>query len=300
MAPDQQNPQLIYARPLAEARRPRQEVLLLPDGYRTSVYVHSPPVETNRMPIVYLHGIQSHPGWFVPSAAYLAEMGYPVFQITRRGSGLNGLDRGGGQSAEQLLADVGVVCRFAADESQTNCVHLIGVSWGGKLAACYGADPARSVPLASLTLVAPGIVPKVDVSTKMKLAIAFSLLTRSEKMFDIPLSDPSLFTENQVMQHYITKDPSRLQHATARFLYASRSLDRMLRRAGPGRLGMPTTLILASRDRIINNAATEKLVAHLAGDKLEVKRLLGAHTLEFEADPQLLLDALVQAVQRGE
>lgn len=39
--------------------------------------------------ILYLHGIQSHGGWFEWSASLLAHLGYPVLLPDRRGSGLN-------------------------------------------------------------------------------------------------------------------------------------------------------------------------------------------------------------------
>jgi hypothetical protein len=58
------------------------------------------------------------------------------------------------------------------------------------------------------------------------------------------------------------------------------------------------TLILADRDRIIDNAGTRRLLARLAGGRLEVRQLPGAHTLEFEEDPQALLTALEEALAR--
>ena len=49
-------------------------LLALPDGYRTVVYVYSPqrgegilPLRENShrpLPVLYLHGVQSHPAWF--------------------------------------------------------------------------------------------------------------------------------------------------------------------------------------------------------------------------------------------
>ncbi|MBS3821905.1 MAG: hypothetical protein KGY81_09110, partial [Phycisphaerae bacterium] len=50
-------------------REPQQAMLALPDGYQTPVTVHEPPAAVpRRAPVVYLHGIQSHPGWFYRSA----------------------------------------------------------------------------------------------------------------------------------------------------------------------------------------------------------------------------------------
>ena len=270
------------------------------DGTIASVYIHEPASGRPRCrPVVYLHGIQSHPGWFVASAAELAEAGHPVFQITRRGSGDAEHARGDAPSAAVLLNDVWDACRFALRDGADG-VHLVGVSWGGKLAACFTAGQAADLPIRSLTLVAPGIVPQVDVSPATKLSIALALLCCPQRRFDIPLNDPALFTDVEEMREYLRDDPWRLHRATARFFYASRRLDVMFRRAPAGGLAPATTLILADRDRVIDSAATEAALRRLAGPRLEVLRLPGSHTLEFESNPRPLYDALIAAVRRGE
>jgi alpha-beta hydrolase superfamily lysophospholipase len=98
------------------------------------------------------------------------------------------------------------------------------------------------------------------------------------------------------MQQRLREDPARLHRATARFLYASRELDRRLRRAPEGAIDTPTTLILAERDRIIHNERTAEAVRRLTGDRARIVRLAGAHTLEFEPDPSPLERALIAAV----
>ncbi len=291
-------PELPFARPL-DGSRPQRREIVLSDGYRTSAYVHAQAHAVKNAPVVYLHGIQSHPGWFVGSAASMGKGGWEVWQVTRRGSGLNRRDRGDAPSAGQLLADVETACRAAEREGDADRVHLVGVSWGGKLAGCYAGWADRTVKLASLTLIAPGIVPRVDVAGLTKLAIGLSLLVCPRRRFDIPLSNVELFTDNPSMREYLRRDSCRLHRATARFLRISRSLDGMLRRS-PVRPDFPVTLILAGRDRIIDNARTQESTARLAGEHLEVRQLEGAHTLDFEPDPQPLYQALADALARGE
>jgi len=290
---------LSLARPLEPGAAWREISLELPDGYRTSAYVHDPPADSALPPVVYLHGIQSHPGWFIGSASALAARGHRVLQVTRRGSGDNEFDRGHARSAEQLLDDVGAACLWALKDAPAPGVHLVGVSWGGKLAACYAARPQGEVPLASVTLIAPGLVPKIKIGTGTKLAIAMSLLSRPRRLFEIPLCDVELFTDNEAMREYLRRDRCRLLRATGRFLYVSRRLDQLLRRSPAGCLKMPVTLILAERDRIIDNAATRRLAERLAGGRLEVKTLPGAHTLEFEPHPEPFYQALAEALRRG-
>jgi len=280
--------------------------LTLADGYRTPVYYWPPAGGAAGLPVVYLHGIQSHPGWFSGSAGHLAGAGHPVWQPTRRGSGLNTAARGDARSPAQLLDDVATACRVASQQAGGVAVHLVGVSWGGKLAACYAAggaagrpldtpagSPAAS-PVASLTLVCPGIAPRVDVPLSVKAGIALSLLIQPTRRFDIPLNDVSLFTDNERMRDYLRRDRHRLRRATARFMFASRLLDRMLARSPAGCLSMPVTLILADRDRIIDNDATSRAVSRLAGGPLATHVLRGCHTLEFEADPGPLYEAMAR------
>jgi len=288
-------PAMPSARELEQARAPRRLSLVLSDGYQTGVLHHRGRGATRRLPVLYVHGIQSHPGWFVGSSAALADDGHDVFQVVRRGSGDNVVARGHAASAEQLLDDVWTACRFVLEHTGCRRLHLLGASWGGKLLACYAADGRRSAEIASLTMIAPGIAPTADVSVFTKLKIAAALLMSPRQLFDMPLNDVELFTDNEPMRQYLRSDPCRLLRATARFLYASRRLDVRLRSAPRGTLAMPVTLVLASKDRIIDNGATEAVVQRLSRN-LHVSLLDGAHTLEFEPEPANLYRVLAEAM----
>jgi len=286
------------ARPLPAGACPRREAMPLADGYMTYVIVHDPPGAPRPLPVVYLHGIQSHPAWFAASAAHLAAQGYPVFQVARRGSGANTRDRGHAASAGQLFTDVAVAVELARGHGQGPRVHLVGVSWGGKLAAAYAADPRYAAGVASVTLVTPGIVSRVDVAPRIQRQIAMSLLLfRPRRLFDIPLNEARLFTDNPPMQAWLDADPLRLHKATARFLYVSRKLEDLIGRTRRGMLGAATTLLLAGRDRIIDNPRTRELVDHLTGGRTIVRQFDAAHTLEFEPDPREYFEALTASLQ---
>lgn len=281
----------------------------LSDGYLTSAYLFPAAAceprsrasgmasgPSSRDIAVMFHGIQSHPGWFVGSAMALAQAGVSVLSVTRRGSGTNAVDHGDAPSAEQLMDDVATACGFARElaanvkDSDTH-LHLIGISWGGKLlASCLAAG--RIPQPASLTLVAPGICPRVDVPVSTKIAIGLSMLCCPRRQFEIPLSDVDLFTDNPAMREYLRKDPCRLMKASARFLFASRQMDRIIAKSPRGCIKAPTTLILAQTDRIIDNAATRREVGRLTADRAEKVEFPGCHTLEFEEDPQPLFWAL--------
>lgn len=299
---------LPLSRPVPPEVRLDRTTVELSDGYKTPAHVYTAqaaqPQPQRLDPVVYLHGIQSHPGWFSGSAGYLASFGHPVLLPTRRGSGANNHARGDAASAELLCQDVAACCRAAMARFDAPRVRLVGVSWGGKLAAAFCLRRWPGVEVGSLTMVAPGIVSKVDVPLSRKLAIALALLgrpapgaPRGSAMFDVPLSDVELFTDNPPMRDYLARDPYRLHRATARFLFASRRLDSMLR-AARGALSLPTTLLLARRDRIVDNDATGRSIAHLTAGKAHVEQLDAAHTIEFEPNPAAFHAALLTAVRQ--
>ena len=285
---------LTFACPPADDVPVTSEMLKLPDGQETLILRCRPPAKTH-LPVLYVHGIQSHPGWFTGSAQALGRAGSEVFQVTRRGSGTAKARRGDAASADQLLDDVDAAVRYVLEATGAERLALLGVSWGGKLLTAYAlrADVGK---IDSLTLVAPGLAPLVDVSIATKLAILAALIFRPGAYFDIPLNDVSLFTDNPEMREYLRNDPHRLDRATARFMLASVRLDRIIARADERALKVPTTLILAGRDRIIDNAATCDLLEWLADRPVRIRRLDAAHTIEFEQENSTFHEILCQSV----
>ena len=284
-------------RPAVPLRQPAElEPLALPGGQ--TLLAHHVPTSLAGRPVLVLHGIQSHPLWFLASADALAARGHDVYQLQRRGSGQSPAGRGHARSARQLMADLDAAVQYVLARSGADALHLVGISWGGKYAACYALDRARAARLAGLTLVASGIVPRVDLSRRQKALVGLCALAAPRRTFAIPLNDPALFTDNPVWQAYIRDDPYRLHRVTAGFLLASRRMDRRLAAAAPGSLALPVTLILAGRDRIIDNARTRAALERLAGKRLRVCELDGAHTLEFEEDPKPLLEVIIVSVAK--
>jgi len=253
------------------------------DGYTLQGRVWPPTRPDPAYAALYLHGIQSHGGWFEWSASLLATRGCPVILPDRRGSGLNEAARGDTPSAERWLQDIDEVAAWARRQFGVARFDVVGVSWGGKPAVAWGLRHGEGV--ARLLLIGPGLFPVVDVGTRTRLQIALSLLTGGKRTIAIPLDNPELFTDNPDGQDFIARDPLRLTRATARFFWHSRRLDRRLLRAGAGTLRATTTLILAGKDRIIWNEPTEGWIRHVAGRDAHVVTIPdAAHTLEFATD----------------
>ena len=270
---------------------PQAKRWLMSDGYPVHGRLWPPASRNPSRAVIYLHGIQSHGGWFEWSASLLAACGVPVLLPDRRGSGLNSAARGDVASAERWLADMDELAAWTRAEYGIDRFDLVGVSWGGKPATAWAIRHPERV--ARLLLIAPGLFPAVDVGAGTRVQIGLSLLSGGKRTFAIPLDDPRLFTDNPDGQMFIADDPLKLTRATARFLWHSHKLERRLVRLEPKTLRTDTTLVLAEKDRIIRNDPTLTWLRRVVGGPLHVSTLQGfAHTVEFAADPARLHDML--------
>jgi alpha-beta hydrolase superfamily lysophospholipase len=246
--------------------------------------------------IVFVHGIQSHGGWYEASCTELCQAGFNVSFLDRRGSGLNREGRGDAPSFRRLLDDIAEYLTALPravtrdDKVAQLPVFLAAISWGGKLAL---ALERRHPGLADgLILLCPGIVAKVRPSRGRRLLILLARLFRPRKLFAIPLTDPELFTATPRWLDFLRNDPLRLQDATARFLVESVRLDGYLRFVHKY-VHAPVLLFLAENDRIIINAKTRTFVERLAAKDKQIIEYPGAqHTLEFEEPRRFVQDML--------
>jgi acylglycerol lipase len=251
------------------------------DGYVIQGRVWPPPAGSRpAVAFIYVHGIQSHGGWFEWSASLLAQTGHAVLLPDRRGSGLNRRSPGDTPSAERWLADIDELAHWLETQYAIKRFGVVGVSWGGKLAIAWALRNSGRVE--RLLLVAPGLFPAVDIGVIGRLRVGLALLSGGRRRFPIPLDDPRLFTDNPAGRAFINDDPLKLTHATARFLRQSSKLDRQLAKAAPGSLRVPVALALAARDRIIRNHRTEQWLRRSAARPPVVRVFSAAHTLEFE------------------
>lgn len=240
--------------------------------------------ERERHVLVYLHGIESHAGWFLPAADALRDLGVTTYLLDRRGSGLNREgDVGDASSADVLLEDVR---RFRAGTVQRDHA-LVGLSWGGKLALASALrDPDH---LRGLVLVTPGLVPRVDLTAGQKLRLLLSLPFGGRARLRIPI-EAEMFTDTPRHLEFIRNDVLRLRRVTARFLMASHALDRFVRR-GVRSLHVPTLLFLAGHDRIIDNKGTRAFLDRAPEGLVHVHEYEHAtHSIQLDQTEDLVRD----------
>lgn len=267
--------------------------LRLPDGYLAYAR-YWPAATASRGAVLYHHGIQSHCGWFESSAARLCRDGFAVLQFDRRGSGRNAAGRGHASSADQLIDDALAAGETLLQKSGHATYHVVGVSWGGKLAvAAHVTQPEHA---RSLTLVTPGLYPRDGATKAEKARIGFSMLYNPEQAFDIPLNDPALFTSNPVWAEFFRTDPLTLRQCTAGFYLASRRMDKIVARLASSR-AVPVHLLLAEDERIVDNEATAAFVRGLHWPRCRITTYDNArHSIEFEESRESYWSDMVEFI----
>ena len=265
------------------------------DGYRFFFRKFS-PVEKPKARLICIHGIQSHGGWYTRSSAELAQAGYEVHFLDRRGSGLNSEKRGDAPSFRRLLDDIKeFIAALPKDGVRT---FLVSISWGGKLGV--GLQYRAPGMVDGLALICPGVVAKVKTPFLTRVRIGFSRYLRPRRLFPIPLNDPKLFTASPHWQEFLRDDPLALRQGTAKLLSESVLLDIYLRRAKK-RVQVPTLLMLAGGDQIVENEKVRRFVERFpATDKTIIDYPQAEHTLEFEPEGHpYLLDLIHWLEEQG-
>ena len=228
--------------------------------------------------LLLLHGVESHSLWFEELAPLLAGQGIAVCAPDRPGWGASPGRKGDLQHYDKALSRID---HYASDLWRDHGkVHLAGLSWGGKL-ALYAAL-RRPGTFCSLTLIAPGLCPRNSVSLADKVRVAASTLFFGGRgRIGLPFRDED-FTRRPDKTAFIRSDPHRTHNVTARFCIESLKMDRFIAENIP-RLRIPAQLLLAGDDRIMDNAATDRLFSLAGSESKRVKTHEGAaHSLVFE------------------
>jgi acylglycerol lipase len=282
------------------SHEPKIESYAAADGTRLSAHVWTTRTSP-RGCAVFLHGISSHAGWYTRGSGHLAAAGVEIHFLDRRGSGVHAASRGDVDDLRTWIDDVAIYLRRLRD-AYTAPVALCGISWGGKLAAAV----ARRHPdlVVSLGLICPGLYSPFEPGSLKRLALRLPVPRRVQRRrLAIPLRDPALFTDAPAWQAFIADDPLTLREITWRFAREDRTLTRYARQSAPF-LTMPLLLMLAGRDRIIDNLRVLKFYQRVMGAKKTlIEYPTAAHTLEFEPDPEPyfndLSDWLLDAAMSG-
>ena len=225
------------------------------DGLK--LYYQNWPSHDTAPCVIYLHGLESHSGWFLNLAEFLNKNSMNVYAFDRRGSGLN-KERLKNFRNRYLFSDLKHFIALVRREHPDSPIFLIGLCLGGRVAVNFFSSYPDAVD--GLILVSPSLKEGLKFSILGKLSILFN----PDSMVKIPIED-AMFTANRRYLEYIGKDPMRLRHVKASHLLEVANMDRNLKTASRN-IKVPILVMLAGIDEIIDTGKIRKWY-----EKLQVK-----------------------------
>lgn len=205
--------------------------------------------------VYLLHGTGEHGGRYERLATRLAGLGWRVGAHDHPGHGLSGGQRGLIDPCGSLATQAAIQVQAFAMETGTPPI-LFGHSLGGVLAAELVL--IHALPVSGLILSAPGFVPVMKPSARIKLALLSTLAP--QLCLDLGY-DPGELTHDDTEKAAALQDP--LIHGVK-----SATLVNWLVQSGQRCLSLATTLrvdtlvLIAGDDRIIDSSQTRKFTAN--------------------------------------
>jgi alpha-beta hydrolase superfamily lysophospholipase len=249
-----------------------------------------------RRPVIMTHGLESHSGWFVQSAAFMAGLGHPVYLADRRGSGLSRERRGHSDNFHQWSKDLESVARFALGRHHTNKLHVIGHCFGAIPATVFAIEHSNMV--ASLILPTPGFVTTTDLALSQKLHVLGDHLNRRSHYLPVPLATEQ-FTDQEAYQEFIRRDELKLREVTTAFYWNVNGARKFVR-GHRDEVRCPVWMGLAGRDEIIRSEPTRELFREFASDQKKLVVFPEAkHILEFSPEREAFFRELENWLREG-
>lgn len=266
---------------IVDERNGQTGVEYVPSEDGTKLAVRVLGAQGNRTPVILLHGLQSHSGWFAQSRTFLANLGCPVYAMDRRGSGLSEGPPGDCADYCEIMHDVRAIVDFARTRHNREKVHVFGHCFGALPATLFAAGYPEKVM--SLIQASSGLYTHVSLGLNRKLKVLWSKAARSPAHIPIPLK-AEMFTELDECVRFIREDEQRLRTATAHFYFEVLRARRYIR-AHRHLLVMPLFMASAGDDPICDTAANERFFWSLpARHKLLVRYERSRHVIEFSEE----------------
>jgi alpha-beta hydrolase superfamily lysophospholipase len=239
---------------------------------------------------VYLHGLESHTGWFSNLAEYLNSKAINVYAFDRRGSGLNKAGAGNFYS-RRLAGDLNIFLDLVKKEHPESKIFLIGLCLGGKIAVDFFYYHYNHPN--GLILISPSLKNRLKFSLRDKLSILF----KPNSVLKVPIKD-TMFTSNEKYLKYIGKDSLRLRYIPAQHLLEIARMGRRLK-AASGNIKLPVLLMLAGIDEIIDTHSCRKWCENLPSTDKTIKFYKDYHhILTFEPKADEVMEDIVLWIKR--
>jgi alpha-beta hydrolase superfamily lysophospholipase len=268
----------------------------LPDGTPTFVRDwHRAEGLPGRGSILLVHGLGEHSGRYGHVADRLAALGLEVRGYDLRGHGRSGGARGSVPRSDTLLADLRYVFDDFDQRGDGMPPLLLGHSLGGTVAAM--ATAGGWVAPRALILSSPALALHVSGPQSAAIAIARRLIPDVALPNRLP-TDKLSHDEREVAAY--RADPLVHDRITPRLYGFLADAGAAVRRK-PSRLIVPTLLLAAGDDGLVDAGGSRELAAALAPDAGEAHFYDGLyHELfnEREPDRTRVLDDLAAWIER--
>lgn len=214
------------------------------------------PGQKLRGVVLLVHGLGEHAGRYERLARQLNDWGFAVRGYDQYGHGESGGPRGGLPTDTRLFDDLAdMVDSTRASMARNTPLILLGHSLGGLVAARFVALALR--PVEALVLSSPALDPGLTAVQKLLLAV-------------LPKIAPNLRVGNGLDPSLLSHDPAVVAAYRADKRVHDRisgRLARFIAEAGPatvaqaGRWTVPTLLLYAGADRLVNPAGSRAFAA---------------------------------------
>lgn len=240
------------------------------------------PAGADKPCVIYLHGLESHMGWFMNLAEFLNSKNINVYAFDRRGSGLN-KNTSRNFSSRYIASDLKIFIDLVKKDHPESKIFLIGLCLGGKISVDFFSY--HKDYLDGLILISPSLKSKLKFSLKDKLSILF----RPNSMLKVPIKD-AMFTSNEKCLRFIENDSLRLRYIPAEHLLEIAKMDRHLKKASRN-IKLPVLLMLAGIDEIIDTDGVKRWYEKLPSTDKTLKFYKNYHhLLTFEDNAQEVME----------
>jgi len=242
----------------------------------------------NRVALIYLHGLEGHAGWGQDLSLKLADRGYDVFALDRRGSGLSKANTrtltGKPPGFEDIVSDVHSFLKPL--KGYYDSVYLVGNDWGARLALAYGI--AYKGQSNGLVLISPRVTNDAESITGRMMAmtgVGKDSATDSAASFDA-----TQHTSKAEQQREMTTDPLRRKQLDENFVLQSKRMGDFIKKYIK-RIDQPLQLFLAGDDKLIDHDKVIDLLERGNQPSLDIQTVSGAkHALPIESPDRVARD----------
>lgn len=215
------------------------------------------PGKTKRV-IVIQHGLGEHSGRYQNVINTFADDNTAFYGLDSRGHGKTGGKKGHVDQFQLYVDDLADLIAIARNENQNQKIFLLGHSMGGIICLQYALEGTNQSNLNGLVISSGGLEPHMDLSKKIKKALAFTLAKVA----------PATTLDSGLEIKYISHDPAvidaynsdPLVHGKISFQMATNllSLGKVIY-AKASHLKIPAYIFHGKADGIVNYIGSQKL-----------------------------------------